>query len=254
MSNASFLTVDDRELSLRDCMRYLQSSGKLQEFLGGILRQHVLEEATATRDDLEIPEGVVEQAIIDFRLQQKLTDAPAFQEWLKKNGSDYSTFHKQILGNFRIEKLKMVVSEERLQEYFIERKLFLDRVILSRIIVDSQDLAEELKTQIQEGSATYEELARQYSITDDKMVNGMMGPVSRGTLPDSIRAQIDSAQPGALLGPLELEGKWGLFRVDEFLEASMDDAQLQQSLRNELFEKWISEKIQKMEVKLQIND
>ena len=70
MSNAAFLTVDDRELSLRDCMRYLQSSGKLQDFLGGILRQHVLEEETATRDDLTIPEGVVEQAIIDFRLQQ----------------------------------------------------------------------------------------------------------------------------------------------------------------------------------------
>ncbi len=254
MSNASFLTVDDRELSLRDCMRYLQSAGKLQEFLGGILRQHVLQEETSTREDLDIPEGVVEQAIIDFRLQQKLSDAPAFQEWLQKNGSDYSTFHKQILGNFKIEKLKMVVSEERLQEYFIERKLFLDRVILSRIIVDNQDLAEELKNQIQEGSATYEELARQYSITDDKMVNGMMGPVSRGTLPDSIRAQIDSAQPGELIGPLELEGKWGLFRVEEFLEASMEDPQLQQNLRNELFERWISEKIQKMEVKLQIAD
>lgn len=254
MSNAAFLTVDDRELSLRDCMRYLQSSGKLQDFLGGILRQHVLEEETATRDDLTIPEGVVEQAIIDFRLQQQLSEAPAFQEWLKKNGSDYSTFHKQILSNFKTEKLKMVVSEERLQEYFIERKLFLDRVILSRIIVDNQDLAEELKNQIQEGSATYEESARQYSVTDDKMVNGMMGPVSRGTLPDTIRAQIDAAQPGALLGPLELEGKWGLFRVDEFLEASMDDAQLQQTLRNELFERWLSEKIQKMDVKLQIND
>lgn len=254
MTNTAFLTVDDRELSLRDCMRYLQSTGKLQEFIGTILRQHLLQEETTRRDDLDIPEGVVEQAIIDFRLQQQLTDAPAFQEWLQKNGSDYSMFHKQILGNFKIEKLKMVVTGERLQEYFIDRKLFLDRVVLSRIIVESQDLAEELKTQIQENSATYEELARQYSITDDKMVNGMMGPVSRGTLPDSIRGQIDAATPGSLIGPLELEGKWGLFRVDEFLEASLDDEQLQQSLRNELFDRWISEKIQKMTVKLQIND
>lgn len=254
MSNTAFLTVDDRELSLRDCMRYLQSTGKLQEFIGNILRQHLLQEETTQRDDLEIPEGVVEQAIIDFRLQQKLTEAPAFQEWLQKNGSDYSTFHKQILGNFKIEKLKMVVTDERLQEYFIDRKLFLDRVVLSRIIVDSQDLAEELKTQIQENSATYEELARQYSITDDKIVSGMMGPVSRGTLPDAIRAQIDAATPGSLIGPLELEEKWGLFRVDEFLDASLDNPQLQESLRNELFDRWISEKIQSMTVKLQIND
>ena len=82
----------------------------------------------------------------------------------------------------------------------------------------------------------------------------MMGPVSRGTLPDTIRAQIDAAQPGSLIGPLELEEKWGLFRVEEFLEASMDDAQLQQTLRNELFERWLSEKMQKMDVKLQVGD
>ncbi len=254
MTSQALLIVDDQEISLRECMRYLQSSGKLQDFIGGILRQHILQQETETRTDLEIPEGVVEQAIIDFRLQQQLSDAKAFQEWLQKNGSDYSSFHKQIAGNFKVEKLKMVVSEDKIQEYFIERKLFLDRVILSRIIVDDKDLAEELKTQIQEASATYEELARHHSITDDKMVNGMMGPVSRGTLPDTIRAQIDAANPGSLIGPLELEEKWGLFRVEEFLEASLDDAQLQQTLRNELFERWLSEKMQKMDVKLQVGD
>lgn len=254
MTSQALLTVDDQEISLRDCMRHLQSSGKLQDFIGGILRQHILQQETETRTDLEIPEGVVEQAIIDFRLQQQLSDAKAFQEWLQKNGSDYSSFHKQIAGNFKVEKLKMVVSEDKVQEYFIERKLFLDRVILSRIIVDDKDLAEELKTQIQEASATYEELARRHSITDDKMVNGMMGPVSRGTLPDTIRAQIDAASPGSLIGPLELEEKWGLFRVEEFLEASLDDAQLQQTLRNELFERWLSEKMQKMDVKLQVGE
>ncbi len=254
MTSHALLTVDDQEISLRDCMRHLQSSGKLQDFIGGILRQHILQQETETRTDLEIPEGVVEQAIIDFRLQQQLSDATAFQEWLKKNGSDYSSFHKQIASNFKVEKLKMVVSEDKVQEYFIERKLFLDRVILSRIIVDDKDLAEELKTQIQEASATYEELARRHSITDDKMVNGMMGPVSRGTLPDTIRAQIDAANPGSLIGPLELEEKWGLFRVEEFLEASLDDAQLQQTLRNELFERWLSEKMQKMDVKLQVGE
>lgn len=254
MTTQALLTVDDQELSLRDCMRHLQSSGKLQDFIGGILRQHILQQETETRTDLDIPEGVVEQAIIDFRIQQQLSDATAFQEWLKKNGSDYSNFHKQITGNFKVEKLKMVIAEEKLQEYFIERKVFLDRIILSRIIVDSQDLAEELKIQIQEESATYEQLARTHSITDDKLVNGMMGPVSRGTLPDSIRAQIDSATPGTLIGPLELEGKWGLFRVEEFLEASLEDPQLQQTLRNELFERWLAEKMQKMDVKLQVGE
>ena len=145
-----------------------------------------------------------------------------------------------------------MVTEEKLQEYFIERKIFLDRVVLSRIIVDNRELAEELQAQIEEG-ASFEQLAKEYSLADDKMVNGMMGPVSRGTMPDILRASVDVASPGELVGPIKLEERYGLFRVEQFLSASLEDTQLKQALQNELFEKWLAEKIQKLTVKLQVN-
>jgi parvulin-like peptidyl-prolyl isomerase len=248
---SAFLTVDDAELSIRDCLRYLQTGNKLQQFIADVLRQYVLEQELTTRDDLNIDEAAVQQAVIDFRLQQNLTDPPAFQEFLQKNGLDAISFNKQITNNFKLEKLKSVVSGERLQEYFIERKVFLDRVILSRIIVDGQELAEELKVQIQEGES-FEQLAQEHSITDDRLVNGMMGPVSRGTLPDEIRAKIDAGEPGDVVGPLALEDRWGLFRIEQQIDATLDDPQLQQSLRGELFDRWLSEKIQKMSVRLQV--
>jgi parvulin-like peptidyl-prolyl isomerase len=143
------------------------------------------------------------------------------------------------------------VAEPKIQEYFIERKLFLDRVVLSRIIVGERELAEELASQIEEG-ASFEQLAKEYSLTDDRIVNGMMGPVSRGTLPDILRASVDSASSGELVGPLELEERWGLFRVEEFLPASLENGQLREALQNELFEQWLTEKMQKMTVKLQV--
>ncbi len=251
VESKSFLTVDDKELTIRDALRFLQAGGKLQQFIADVLRQYVLQSELDTRDDLELDDAVIQQAIIDFRLQQKLTDAPAFQEFLSRNGMDAIGFQKQIANNFRMEKLKAVVAEASLQEYFIERKVFLDRVVLSRIIVDSEELAEELKAQIVEGES-FERLAQEHSITDDKLVNGMMGPVSRGTLPDEIRAKIDAANLGDLLGPIALEDRWGLFRIEQQLEATLDDAQLQQSLRGEVFERWLSEKIQKMTVRLQV--
>jgi parvulin-like peptidyl-prolyl isomerase len=247
----SFLTVDDQDISIRDALRFLQAGGKLQQFIADILRQYVLQNELETRDDLTIDDAVIQQAIIDFRMQQKLTDPPSFQEFLNRNGLDAIAFQKQIANNFRLEKLKAVITEPKLQEYFIERKVFLDRVILSRIIVDAEEMAEELKAQIAEGES-FERLAQEHSVTDDKLVNGMMGPVSRGTLPDEIRAKIDAAQPGDILGPLALENRWGLFRLEKQLEASMDDVTMQQSLRNEVFERWMSEKIQKMAVKLQV--
>jgi parvulin-like peptidyl-prolyl isomerase len=253
MDTKAFLTIDDQPLTLRECLRYLQTSGKLQGFLADILRQHVLEQETVTREDLDINPAVIEQAVVDFRLQQQLTDPNTFQEWLQRNGLDYATFHSQISSNFKIEKLKFVVTEPRLQEYFIERKVFLDRVVLSRIIVEHRELADELKIQIQEGTS-FEELAREHSIADDRISNGMMGPVSRGTMPDSIRAMIDAANVGDVVGPLEIEQRWALFRVEQVLPATLENQSLRQVLVNELFDRWLAEKIQKMSVKLQVTE
>jgi hypothetical protein len=182
----ALLLIDNQPLSLRQCLRYLQASGKLQAFIGDILRQYVLETEINTREDLNISPAMVEQAVVDFRLQQQLTDQKVFQEWLTRNGITYDIFHKQISNSFKLEKLKVVVTEPRLQEYFIERKLFFDRVVLSRIVVDTKEMAEELLSQIEEG-ASFEHLAREYSKGNERIANGMMGPVSRGTMPDTLR-------------------------------------------------------------------
>ncbi len=253
MDTNAFLTIDENSLSLRDALRYLQTSGKLQGFLGDILKQYVLDYETKTREDLSINPAIVEQAVVDFRLQQQLTDPKQFQDWLTRNGLDYTTFHDQISLNFKVEKLKSVVTEPKLQEYFIERKVFLDRVVLSRIVVDDQELADEIKLQIKEGTR-FETLAREHSVADDRIANGMMGPVSRGTMPDEVRAAIDSAQPGDIIGPIELENHWALFRVEQLIPATLDSPQLRQLLQTELFDRWIAEKIQKMTVKLQVTE
>lgn len=252
MESLSFLLVEGQPVSIKQAVKYLQASGKLGQFIGDILRQRVIEQEIQMRDDIEISPALTEQAIIDFRLKNQLTDPQRFQEWLKNNGTDYGTFHTSVAFGFKLEKLKAAITQAKLQEYFIERKIFLDRVVVSRIIVDNRELAEELQAQIEEG-ANFEQLAKEYSQADDRIVNGMMGPVSRGTMPDTLRAAVDVTPPGKLVGPLELDGRYGLFRVEQFLPASLEDTQLQQALQNELFEKWLAEKIQKLTVKLQVN-
>ncbi|EKQ68208.1 parvulin-like peptidyl-prolyl isomerase [Leptolyngbyaceae cyanobacterium JSC-12] len=253
MDSKALLIVDEQPLSLRQCLRYLQIAGKLQGFIGDILRQYVLERELETREDLDVNPAIVEQAVVDFRLQNKLTEPQAFQEWLAKNGSNYELFHNQISSSFKLEKLKTQIAEARLQEHFIERKLMLDRVVLSRIVVESKELAEELYTQITEG-ASFERLAQEYSKSDERIANGMMGPVSRGTMPDILRAAIDSVNPGELVGPMQVENYWAIFRVEQFLPATLEDNQLKLAMQNELFDRWIAEKIQTMTVKLQVTE
>lgn len=250
METASFLVVDDQSLSLKQSLQYLQTAGKLQLFIGEVIRQYIIEQELNHRSDLDISPAFTEQAVINFRLERQLTDPNVFQEWLTRNGLDYATFHNQVVSSFKLEKLKIQIAEHKLQEYFIERKLFLDRVVLSRITVQEQELAEELYSQIVEG-ARFEQLAQEYSLAEDRIVNGMMGPVSRGTLPDHLRTVIDSASTGDVLAPLELDKNWCIFRVEQFLPASLDGP-LQQELQNQLFEQWLVEKMQKMTIKLQV--
>lgn len=248
MESQTLLIVDEQAINLQQTITYLKSSGRLAEFIGEILRQYVIEQELQKREEVGIDPAIVEQAVVDFRLKNQLTEPRIFQEWLASNGMDFESFHNQVAFGFKLEKLKTQVIEPKLQEYFIERKIFLDQVVLSRIVVDNQELAEELCSQIDEGTG-FEQLAREYSLTEDRIVNGMMGAISRGTLPDEIRAMVDRASPGEILGPVEFEERFSLLRVEQFLPASLDDNELEDALKNELFEQWLTEKIQKLNVK-----
>lgn len=246
-----FLTADEQPITLGQALRYLESSGKLEAVLWEIIRQHILEQEIQANNDIDINSDLIEQVIIEFRLNNQLTDSESFQQWLAQEGLDYSTFRKQIVYNLKLENLKAQVTESNIQEYFIERKLFLDQVVLSRLVVEEESLAEELKSQIVEDGAIFEQLVQRYSIAEDQLFNGMMGLISKGTLPDVIRAEIANANPGDLIGPIEVEKLWYLVRVEKLLPASLDE-QLRQQLESELFEQWLEEKIKNINIQLQV--
>lgn len=245
-----FLTADEQSLTLGQALRYLKSSGKLESVLWEVIRQHVIEQELQTHM-VAINPDVIDQVVMDFRLENQLTDYESFQEWLASEQIDSATFRQQIAFNLKLEKLKATVTEPNLQEYFIERKLFLDRVVLSRLVVEDQSLAQELKSQIVEDGARFEQLVQEYSVAEERIFNGMMGAVSRSTMPDALRSVVDLANPGDLLGPLEIQGLWYLVRVEKFLSAVLDE-QMGQELQDELFEKWLDDKVQAMNVKLEV--
>lgn len=244
-----FLSADDAPLTLGQALRYLESSGKLESFLWEILRQHVIEQELITQEVIINPD-VIDQVVMDFRLDNQLTDYESFQEWLASEGVDSATFRGQIAFNLKLEKLKSTVTQPNIQEYFIERKLFLDKVVLSRLVVENKALAQELKSQIVEDGARFEQLVQEYSVAEDRIFNGMMGAVSRGSMPDILRSAVDLADPGDVLEPLEIDSLWYLVRVEKFLSAALDE--VKQELEMELFEQWLDDKIQAMNVKLEV--
>lgn len=249
-----FIVLNGTEtISLAQAFRYLQAQGKLDAFVGDVLREYIIERELRSRIDLLLPRELVQQAITEFRLQTGLSDAQQFQQWLANQGLTEEVFRLRVETDLRVGRLRETVTQPRLQQHFIERKLFLDQVVLSRIAVEQKELAEELLQQLKEG-ASFEELAQEYSVSDDAVFNGMMGLISRGQLPDNLRAALDTAQPGDVLGPIELPPVWTIIRLEQAIAATLDNPQLVQSLQNELMEQWVLEQLEGLTIEVKVGD
>jgi parvulin-like peptidyl-prolyl isomerase len=103
-----------------------------------------------------------------------------------------------------------------------------------------------------EDNSRFELLAREHSLTDDRLVNGRMGLVTLGQLPEQIRHFVITARPGEIIGVLEIDGRYALLRVEQFIPASLEGS-LKHELQEQLFEQWLEEKAQKLTIKMHID-
>lgn len=252
MKSEPFLTIDAHLISLSQALKYLRASGDFQPFLIKIIRQHLIEQELQSLTDLEISSTQIDQSIIDFRLQNHLVNSEDFESWLQLQQINYDDLRDQMKVRLKIEKLKIDVTAPKLEEYFNANKALLAQVVLSRIVVADLDFALNLKSQILEDTSRFETLARKHSLTDDRLVNGIMGAVSLGQIPDQIREFVATANPGELIGPVEIDSRYALLRVEQILPPSLEGS-LKRELQEQLFEQWLQAKAQKMTIKMHVD-
>lgn len=248
MEISNFLTIDSNPISLEQSLNYLRRAGKLSTVVLEIAQQYLLENEIQALEIAEPEAEIVEQFILEFRLQQQLTSPESFPKWLLTNGITYAEFKQQVSFRIKQENLKEKVTGLKVEKYFVQNKEGLDRVVLSRIVVEHPEIAQDLKAQLDRG-ADFVQLAKQYSTVDDAVVGGVMGPVIRAQMPEMIRKATENAQVGQIIGPLQIEGRYCLLKVEQLLPASLEGA-LKRDLENLLFEEWLKEKLQNMNVKL----
>ncbi len=259
MSSPTLLLINEKPIDLKQAIDYLQMAGTFQEFLLDILCQHVLAEevrsqshsSDASPDSFNLPAETIEQSLIDFRTDNELTDADDFQDWLTSIGFTPETFHQQFVWNLKVDHLKNQISQPQLTEYFQKRKPFLDQVILSWIGVETENQAKSLRRELNWGTKFDHLIASQVNSNGDDD-SGLAIPLSQGELPDELRDAIEATQPGEVIGPLLISDRWYIFRVEALQPAELDK-ELEAQLKDELFEQWLIEKVQQMDVTLQVN-
>ncbi|MBP0001509.1 MAG: peptidylprolyl isomerase [Cyanobacteria bacterium SID2] len=252
VSSDNFITIDDSAISLKKAISYLNATGDLPNFIQRILHRHVLEQHLQDRPDVQADPQQVEQAVVNFRVQNRLSEPGQFEQWLKSQNLTYEVFRDRAEASLRAEKIKQEVVSEKVQAYFNENKEQLDRVVLSRIVVLAGALADDIRKQVEARTATFESLAKQHSVTNDSNLNGLMGAIQLGQLPPPIREQLRGRDPGNLVGPVEVEGRYTLLRVEQWLPAVLE-GNLKRQLDERFFTQWLQEQLQNKQIKLNID-
>ena len=126
---------------------------------------------------------------------------------------------------------------------FLERKLDLDQISYSLIRVSDGDPAFELHQRLQEGEASFEELASEYSEGSEKDSQGRIGPLPRNLAHPAVVNKLRTSNEGQLWPPFFLKNIWLILRLDQWQGARLNDATREQMLE-QLFDEWVDARVE----------
>ena len=149
----------------------------------------------------------------------------------------------------RVEKFKQATWGNKLEQYFLQYKPQLDKVVYSLLRTDNSEIAQELFFRIQDGDATFADCAKEYSQGAEAQTGGLIGPVPISQAHPAIAQKLGTSKPGQVLPPMKLENWYVIIRLEKFISAQLDDA-TRTMLLNHLFEQWLAEQIQNTPISL----
>ncbi len=204
-----------------------------------LAREMIVEEAIA---NVTLSKEDITKGYRKFYQEQQLNSDTDLDRWLVSRGMSRERLDYLVTRTLKLEQFKKDFWGDKLDSYFVQRKITLDRVVYSLIRVKDIGIAQEIYFRIQEGEQSFSELASLYSEGMEAQTGGILGPVELN-VPHPILANIlAKSQPGQLSPPTRLEEWFIIVRLEKLIPAQLDEA-MQQRLLEELFENWINSQL-----------
>ena len=207
----------------------LRENGLLNKFLKNFITNII-----CSKVDLKIN---YEEINKDFCKKNKIIDEKNLLKFLSLKGMNLDD-HKKNLENS--EKIKIIALQEfskNAETEFINSKTLLDQYTYSLITVNESDLAYELYLQIDSEEAEFSSLAKKYSSEVNTNKSGLIGPQGLGNVHPVLKEKLLTAKKGELLNPFKIDNWWAIVRLEEKVEAKLDDF-ARQRITLSLFDKW----------------
>jgi parvulin-like peptidyl-prolyl isomerase len=179
-----------------------------------------------------------EQGPVLSKLWEGLREEPPPQlapGWLEALAPELRVPIGQRWDQIRLQKWLEVQYGERVEPYLLERRAALEQVVFALIRVGSQGTAEELYLRLIDDGANFGDLAQQFSIGDERLTHGLLGPMPISQPHPRIQAVLHRLRVGDLHPPIQLDQCFLILRLEHRQPASLNGA-TRQLLLQELFQ------------------
>ncbi|MBN8563059.1 MAG: peptidylprolyl isomerase [Leptolyngbya sp. UWPOB_LEPTO1] len=217
----------------------LKKTLQLKEICRNISYQKIIDQAIESREITVTPEEI--QAEADhIRYENRLFRSADTFAWLNDQLVTPEEWEAGIRDRLLTKKLAQILFAKEADRFFTENQREFDQVLLYRIVVPYQQLAQEIAYQIQEDEISFYEAAHLYDSDDQRRFQcGYEGKLYRWNLKPELSALVFSATPGQVIGPIEMDQASHLLLVEEFIPAEFTPER-QQEILDRMFNEWLT--------------
>lgn len=216
------------------------------------IRQTVIRQE-ATERGIEVDDADVEAFLEDLATQ--LGGGAAFEDLLRR--ANLTAEQARVLARRQVyeEKLResvtedLDVSDERIRDIYEQNRSEFEEIHLLRMTLPSQDEAA-AAVEALEGGEDFEEVASERSLEADADGDVDLGFVSTSQLQGPMRAQLQGAEEGDVVGPVQTQaGGFTVLEVVERRTQPLDEVRdrIREGIlgqeQQQVFEEWIAERM-----------
>ncbi len=246
------LEVNGEEVSLYDVVRLAKLNGSLTFIEEGI--SAALIQQGAQQRGIEVSDEELQQAADNYRTANDLHDAEITEAWLQARRLSYEDWEALLEYQVMERKLGDALTAGLVEQRFAEQRLSFDKAAISRLVLNEEGVARELRAQIIEDGADFHALAREHSThVETRPAGGYAGLIVRTDMEPALEAAVFGAQPGKIVGPIKTDDGWELVKVERVVPAELNEA-MRETIKTALCKEWLAEQRNQARINLPLLD
>jgi parvulin-like peptidyl-prolyl isomerase len=237
MVNFSGISIESETI-----VSFLKRQVQLKETCQTIVYQQIIERTAQERGIAVTPEEI--QAEADrLRYEMRLESAAATFAWLEEQLITPEEWEAGIRDRLLKQKLAESLFAHEIERYFVQNRLDFEQILLYKIVVPYEQLAQELFYQIEENEISFYEAAHLYDVDEQRRLKcGYEGKLYRHSFAPEVAAIVFSSRLAEVIGPVQSDAQYELLLIEEFIAAELTDA-TRKKIIDRLFAEWIESEL-----------